>query len=324
MFIYRRGYNGSVTKICLNGNYRITMAEVLFVFSSQEIRCDSQKIGKGSFSKVYEGIILSKEVPCAVKKFIKEKVKVKQIRKEACTWKDLSHERIVTLYGVWSADSEESYPSLILEKMDLSLTSYLEKHQGLQFPTKGVILLHVAEGLDFLNSKDLIHGDLTANNVLLRINSPSNISAKISDFGISRMVSPAIYNSSVQAGTEYYMPPEMLEDPPSPSLKVDSFSFGVLILHTMNQTLPKPLPGVVTQNEKRLVRSEFQRRVSYFSLFSEELAWLKRLAQQCLENNCVERPDSKSILKCFDQFFQRRQVNVKLGDITVCALICSV
>lgn len=67
-----------------------------------------------------------------------------------------------------------------------SLASYLQKHKGnISFEQKLHWLLHVAKGMRFLHSKNVIHRDLKCDNILI----DANMIAKITDFGISKMKS---------------------------------------------------------------------------------------------------------------------------------------
>ena len=82
--------------------------------------------------------------------------------------------------------------------------------------------LQICSGMAYLHSQGVVHGDLSANNVLLT----SEGIAKVADFGMARQVEdPAVTNSM---GTVAYQPPELLRDGLL-SAKTDVYSFGVLL-----------------------------------------------------------------------------------------------
>ena len=105
------------------------------------------------------------------------------------------------------------------------------------------ILHDVALGLRYLHehSPPIIHRDLSANNVLLT----SSMSAKISDLGVAKIlnITPAqmTQRMSTQApGTPCYMPPEALMARPAYTSKIDSYSYGVMIIHVLCGRWPFP------------------------------------------------------------------------------------
>ncbi|KAG2433781.1 hypothetical protein HXX76_008141 [Chlamydomonas incerta] len=91
--------------------------------------------------------------------------------------------------------------------------------------------LGVASGVAYLHSRNIIHGDLSANNVLLmRTPSPAlPVVAKVSDFGLSLRLSDSEDQvMNVRHGTPYYQSPELAEQGTC-SLAADVYSVGVLL-----------------------------------------------------------------------------------------------
>ena len=111
--------------------------------------------------------------------------------KEASIMHSISHENIVTLYGVVLE------PSVMLITELAPLRSLLEclKEPTLiaHFPLTSLCLFaaQIADGMSYLESKRLIHRDLAARNLLVF----SKTKVKISDFGLSR---------ALGVGKDYY------------------------------------------------------------------------------------------------------------------------
>ena len=254
------------------------------------------KIGTGGFSEVYEGKF--GYVPCAIKVFDKNRTVVEKIEAELTIWAKLSDQSIVRFLGYYfEADDKSKLPSLILERMDISLTEYIKQNDPLEFylSAKLDVLLKVAKGIRYIHDKSLIHGDLTANNVLLMLHGSYIQSAKISDFGMSRAIVSTV-TQTFMAGK--HLPPEVDEIPSHVSAKVDTYSFGILTLHLMIHQIPKPKPRTYlhynSEGERPIVlpRSEFERYEQYVGKIANEESNLIAFIKACLENNPDSRPDA--------------------------------
>ena len=119
---------------------------------------------------------------------------------------------------------------VLLERLDASLDEVLESVPNIPLILKRSILEDVAKGLLYLHKHDpqIVHRDLTAKNVLLT----SSLSAKITDFGNSRIVNiepgQLAQTLSRNPGTLVYMPPEALSATARYGPSLDIFSFGHL------------------------------------------------------------------------------------------------
>ncbi|KAG2484250.1 hypothetical protein HYH03_016895 [Edaphochlamys debaryana] len=91
--------------------------------------------------------------------------------------------------------------------------------------------LGVASGVAYLHSRSILHGDLSANNVLLQTTRLPQmpVVAKVSDFGLSRRLEQGQSQlKNVRHGTPYYQAPEVAEKGTS-TLAADVYSLGVLL-----------------------------------------------------------------------------------------------
>ena len=90
------------------------------------------------------------------------------------------------------------------------------------------IVLQVADGMSYLFSQRIIHGDLATRNCLVS----NNLLVKIADLGIGHdLYSDDYHDNGSQLLPIRWMPPELLKssfDSPSFSLHSDIWSFGVL------------------------------------------------------------------------------------------------
>ena len=186
-------------------------------------------------------------------------------------------------------DRRSRLPVLVMEKMDTSLRTYLENHNKKEFPLhqKAFVLRQVSQALAYLHSQNppLIHHDLSSNNVLLNVVS---FMTKVSDFGMSRAINPSVSRKSSIKGTLAFMPLEALHNPPQYNEKLDVFSFGNVILHTVTHEWPDPSPPTRYEGDVFVAVTELQRR--------EKKLFLP-IDLQCLENRPDKRPSSVMLVQ---------------------------
>lgn len=220
-------------------------------------------LGQGSSGTVHKG--LWRELQVAVKTIIfrgsqrdKHDRQQAAIREVAIT-SGLTHPNVVCTYsydvkrlvttgensqvahremGIWD-DFSDFKLYIIQEYCDGgSLRSGLEsgclmdkKYGGPEMEKGLEIASGIARGVHHIHSKNIIHGDLKPNNVLMKMTdrNRSGLIAKIADFGLSlKMRGSQTHVSNVQGGTPFYMAPEVLELE-SASKAADVYAYGVIL-----------------------------------------------------------------------------------------------
>ena len=218
---------------------------------------------------------------------------------ECLTWSKLRHPGVVQFLGV-HMDRRSRLPVLVMEKMDTSLRMYLENHSKEQFPLhpKAFVLRQVTQALAYLHSQNppLVHHDLSPNNVLLNT---VTFVTKVSDFGMSRAINPsALGRKSSIKGTQAFMAPEALHDPPRYNEKLDVFSFGNIVISTVTHEWPNPGPPNQYRGDQLVALNELQRREHYVVKFTaQEKQLFLPIAHRCLENRPDKRPSSVMLVQ---------------------------
>ena len=273
----------------------------------REIEVSGRELGVGSYSSVLE--LRYKGMKCAGKKLHRSLYDqgvatgpeiLERFGTECELLSQLRHPRIVQFLGLHIEEGSD-VPILVLEFMPFALSDCIEQYGS--FPAEvGYSIIHdVALGLHYLHDNDpvIIHRDLTANNVLLT----SNMTAKISDLGMAKIInlSPArmTHRMTVCPGTLSYMPPEALTSNPRYDTKLDSFSYGVLMLHIFCGEWPIASEYLQPDPHKPghlLPLTEVQRREKYLRRLGNNHLLLG-LIQRCLRNGPSERPQASTILR---------------------------
>ncbi len=98
------------------------------------------------------------------------------------------------------------------------------------------IAADVAAGLEAIHAADVVHRDLKPANILIA-ETPDGLQPKISDFGISRLVSEAMTRTSTTIGTPLYMAPEAA-DQRGADAPADIYALGAMMFELLIGTAP--------------------------------------------------------------------------------------
>ena len=214
----------------------------------------------------------------------------------------IRHKNVVSYYGICTlVEGSAKSVVIVMKKMDKNLDTYLTGEKEISLPTKFQILHDIASGLHHLHIHDIIHRDLTANNVLLH-----DGVAKIGDFGNSRIVDLSkLAPLTSKPSAVDYMPPEAMEGGDYDE-KLDIFSYGHLGIHIFIQEQPhKLLAYNYRKGGKFIARTEVERREKHLKRARSQLGSDRHpfyiLLIQCLDDEAEERPDCKTILECIER-----------------------
>ena len=261
-------------------------------------------IGVGAYGRVFEVDYYG--TPCAAKEVHSILVRgvspegFQRVRdnflRECRQCAELRHPNVVQFLGVYYKPGSP-IPILVMEKMDDSLQSALDRHQKIPMSIKVSILLDVSLGLRYLHchKPPIVHRDLSSNNILLT----TPLRAKISDLGVAKVVRPDSKKSLTKIpGTADFMPPEAQIDMPGCyGTSLDVFSYGGVMLHTVTQEWPTPSAvkeyDPVTRRPKAL--TEVERRQQYIDQMPVETKELKSVVVSCLDDHPDFRPSISDV-----------------------------
>ena len=151
--------------------------------------------------------------------------------------------------------------------------------------------LDIASAMDYLHSQTVIHGDLKAQNVLLKSSNTDRrgFYCKVGDFGLSRVTLNNTHIETFTCGTVRYMPPELLKDGlMTPA--VDVYSYGMMMFELVSGQ--KPYPG--KHHSDIIVSVVHGRRPVIPHHCPREFA---SLIQDCWHQDHTKRPPFRRILE---------------------------
>ena len=256
-----------------------------------DIVINKKAIGGGAFGTVFKGRLGGQ--PCAVKVLHPhalllvgsletpvQQEALKRFQEECKVLERYKHPNVVRHLSS-RIDPRSNLPVLVMELMDESLTRFLEKPStALSLLTKASLSFDIASALQFLHSENIVHRDLCSDNVLLLHTDQIPI-AKISDFGMSRILDPDKCRSLTTLGhREAHLPPEARKIASKDyDTSLDIFSFGVVVVQ------------IVTKS------SEVARAADRDALVEQIKAKhpLCSLIHDCIQDEKEKRPNAKDI-----------------------------
>ncbi|XP_064385040.1 probable serine/threonine-protein kinase kinY isoform X1 [Halichondria panicea] len=207
----------------------------LFVYVNEEV-------GSGTFGMVFKGMY--KNEACAIKMLhhvatpLKINFPVGQGQQNAI--RAFDHESMVlesfqhpnVLQHLATTEHPSGNIMLVTELMDCNLSIYLSTHDhssSLTSQCEISLSKDLASGLAYIHSRKIIHRDLCGVNVLLKQSRPFPV-AKISDFGMSKLLDPSKFNTTISHRLGYLPPEALHEDDEDYDETLDVFSLGVIMI----------------------------------------------------------------------------------------------
>lgn len=247
--LYSQGSNDNVSTIPIEELQRAT-----------EYFNDANVIGRGGFGVVYKGMLNG--TPIAVKRNesqVMGKTGMAEFEAEVHVLQKTRHRHLVSFLGYCRDNCERL---LVYEYMpEGTLGQHLFDREGgkycpLNWRQRLVIALDVARGIEYLHSlaqESFIHRDLKPSNILL----DKDLRAKVSDFGLVKLVDKEKSVMTRLAGTFGYLAPEYALTG-KVSTKVDVYAYGVILMELI--TGRKAIDESVPDEDSHLVMA-FRRHI---------------------------------------------------------------
>ncbi|KAG8923085.1 hypothetical protein FRC02_011420 [Tulasnella sp. 418] len=202
--------------------------------------------GRGPSSDIWYGMLHTSagEVQIAIKELQVQRnsnfsfnsiILKKRCLKEVEKLAQMKHINIVPLFG-FAVDSQ-GIPALISPWYEHgNVVEYLEMHSN---TNRISLALDIGEGLKYLHSKSVIHGDIKGENVLVNADGR----ASLCDIGVSQFIEDALFVTGLTTsqgnagGSDRFLAPEILQDLPK-TVFTDIWAFGCLVAQILTGRVP--------------------------------------------------------------------------------------
>lgn len=192
------------------------------------------KLGKGGWSIVYQGVHQVLNAPVAIKmlkhNMATEEGFLRRFRNEAQVIARLNHRNIVRVY-----DIEARFQTLFIVMEYLEgqpLDGLLERLGRVPYPRALGLLGQICEGLAYAHDRGIIHQDVKPANLFVQ----ADDRVKILDFGLACQPGSEDLNL---AGTIFYAAPEQIEGLPMDA-RTDLYALGITAYEILTGNRPFP------------------------------------------------------------------------------------
>ncbi|EQC27007.1 ULK/FUSED protein kinase [Saprolegnia diclina VS20] len=183
-----------------------------------------ERIGEGSFGKVYRGRRKYSGHIVALK-FVSKRGKsekdLKNLRQEIHILRQLNHANIISMLDSFETEAEFC---MVTEYGQGELYQILEDDRQLPEDEIKKIAVQLLQALYYLHTNRIIHRDMKPQNILVG----TKQQIKLCDFGFARAISADTSVLTSIKGTPLYMAPELVKEMPY-NHTVDLWSLGVIL-----------------------------------------------------------------------------------------------
>ncbi|KAK8892330.1 hypothetical protein M9Y10_029556 [Tritrichomonas musculus] len=281
-----------------NKDYEIKH-RIIQVLDAQTIRGYRivREISYGSSGKVLEVV---KEENFALKVMNIEDATIEKQQKFIQEYEKLNmlnHPNIIHTLGICMCGDSEMPPSILLEFCPINLQQAV-KNSTLSKVDIAKYVYQIAEGMKYVHKCCLIHRDLKPSNILIG----KDGLIRISDFGISKLMTTEEQSTTLGSGTQKFMAPEILNEKEY-DYKADVYSFGVLLFFILTGG---ELPKITVIQVGNGIKAKISLTINHFS---------SSLINNCWNLDPKSRPSFEKICESIE-INNYKVVELSISEVT--------
>ena len=181
-------------------------------------------VGQGQYGRVFCAVHKQTGKLVALKELDQQRFPTNKFLRELHFLSSLQHPNIIAFQGI------EHTPTGRYIVMDYceggTLRHLMQSEEPLSLVHGLKLIADVLAGLDYAHSRDVVHCDIKPENILLSLNS-NGWGARISDFGLAKIIHQVSTEQTVCTGSPAYMAPERFYGKYSPAS--DIYAVGVMV-----------------------------------------------------------------------------------------------
>ena len=266
-----------------------------------------KKIGEGSYAKIYkvkkdnsDTLYVLKNIPVSEEDYSS----MNEILNESSILSHCDNVYVIKYYDSFFYNGTFNIITEFCPYGDLFGYIKFYKVRGSRIEEKiiWIIFIQLSLGLGYLHHKKILHRDIKTKNIFIK----NNLTVKIGDFGIAKILSSTSSYAHTFIGTPYYISPELCKDQPYND-KSDVWALGCVLYELC--TLNHPFEGG-TQVEiyEKIITQKFK------SINPEYSSDLKKMIDLLLEKDEKKRPKMKDILKMKSVIDRAKKYNIELEE----------
>ncbi|RLM58670.1 serine/threonine-protein kinase-like protein [Panicum miliaceum] len=288
---------GNITQ-CHDKKFEVDINQSIKVFTEDEIKRITSNfsipIGQGGFGEVYKGTLDDDYDLVAVKRYISKDLR-KEFMEEVSIHSQMSHKNVVELIGYCIGESTLMIVTKYISKGNLDDILH-NSNISIPLDVRLGIAIGCAEALSYMHSMHLssdslvCHGDIKPANILL----DGNLTAKLSDFGVSRLLAGGVtqYTVHIKGSISYMDPIYFHEGCLTP--RSDVYSFGMVLWELLARKR-------LRKGDINLCANGKGREIFDAAIVNENnmkiLREMRRLATECLTLVIHKRPQMNAVAK---------------------------
>ncbi|GAX73010.1 hypothetical protein CEUSTIGMA_g462.t1 [Chlamydomonas eustigma] len=210
------------------------------------------------------------------------------------------------------------YKQMDLRGKESEMEESKDSHQKVDIPFVLAMLIEVATAVQYLHASGFIHCDLKPENILLKVTQGdgNGIIAKVSDFGMSELLSSGGPVMGDLGGTVTHIAPEIVTQK-MVTKACDVYSFGIVMYEVY--TCQRPYADIINSTRDKKLRNKTiltqvtqEGRRPEFPLYAPSS--YVRLAQRCWAADPLQRPTFAEVVKELKSIVDRGELSESMSS----------